>query len=254
MPRLHLLMLIAVSLCATTQANAQLVLVSKTVAPCPIFTSAQPDPLEVRAAGALAKYLEEISGQEFKIAPLPAELPDRAILIGRAVAATPKDLGGDSFVIETKGSRLQIYGGEPVGTIYGVYAFLEEVLGCKWWSYDDEDVPHRAAIEVAELNIVRKPAFIGHYLASAEANNAKNDFVYKSRSTGLERFTGGHTIYALLGQYGKTHPEIYPADAQGDRKPNNIHLCYTAPGIAEALADTLGNEVEKRKGDVTHFT
>lgn len=60
-------------------------------------------------------------------------------------------------------------------------------------------------------------------------------------------------MYALLTPYAKEHPEFYPLNKKGDRKPNRLHFCYTSPGISEALADALSKQIEKRKGGVNNI-
>jgi len=60
----------------------------------------------------------------------------------------------------------------------------------------------------------------------------------------------------MLKKYAEIHPEIYPLvpEKRGGkklvRKFNNLHWCYTAPGIADALTEALEKEVIKRKGNV----
>ena len=57
-----------------------------------------------------------------------------------ADGAAPR-LGGDSFSIRTQDRRLFLVGETPLAVGFAVFAFLEETLGCRWWSCDEEEVP-----------------------------------------------------------------------------------------------------------------
>ena len=248
---MKLVALTFVGLCAVAvPCRAELVLVDKGQNPCPIVLAAQPSQQEQKAAEQLARYLKEISGATFPVQTAADPVPERAILVGPPDPGLAARVGGDGFVLRTEGQRLHIVGSSAGGTAYGVYGFLEDVLGCRWWSYTEEDVPKLPTIVVPDLNREAKPAFVMHHLFNIEAQSTTNDFRLKARSVGLEGFTGSHSLYPLLTPYGKDHPEIYPMGKNGERKANNLHFCYLAPGIAEALAEALGRQVESRKGAV----
>ncbi|MBI3987886.1 MAG: DUF4838 domain-containing protein [Lentisphaerae bacterium] len=232
---------------------AEIVLAGKKVAPYPILTATNAAALEKTAAQELAVYLKRMSGADFAVGVVTGTVPERAICVGRLGAELPADLGLDGFVIQTKGHQLHIAGGTQQGTIYAVYAFLEEVLGCRWWTFNEEDVPAMETPAIGELAIVKKPPFSMHDLFNREAQNSTSNFVYKSRCLSSEQFTGGHTLCPMMAEYGKTHPEIYPADKTGQRKPNDLHLCYTATNLSEALAETFEKDIKARNGNVTNF-
>jgi hypothetical protein len=229
---------------------AAVTLVDANTPPCPIVADIKNNPLEKRVANLLALYLKKITGQTFALKAPAEPLPDRAIIVGAHGIDAPTQLGPDGFILKTQGQRLFIVGGGAQGTAYGVFDFLERELGCHWWSWNEEDVPQRAAITLGDLDVKEQPAFEMHDIMSMEAQTGGNSFAYKSRAKSTLQFTGGHTMYPLLTPAAKEHPEFYPMDAKGERKPNNLHFNYLAPGIAQALADALSNEVEKRKGDV----
>ena len=232
-------------------ARADVVLVKDGNAAQPIYLAATPSPLERTAATELGNYLGKLSGAKFTISTAPNPLPDTGIFVGAFDNAQAAELGPDDFRIRAQGQRLHIVGGRPQATLCGVFAFLEEQLGCRWWSYDEEDLPApRATILVPELDRVTRAAFAIHNVWNREAQSPKNQFVYKARTTSAESISGGHTLYPLLTEYGATHPEIYPMDKEEQRKPNKLHFCYIAPGIAEALAGALAKQVEAKKGDV----
>ena len=86
------------------------------------------------ATGDLKKYLDAVTGAEFSIAPV-SEVPEgmTRILVGdsqHARALAPDvdwdSLGTDDIVIKTVGSDLILAGGQPRGTVYAIYTFLQD--------------------------------------------------------------------------------------------------------------------------------
>jgi Domain of unknown function (DUF4838) len=246
-------------------ALAGLTIMKKGGTPCPILVDKKAHRVTQVAARGLAKYLKQISGGEFKVTKIDANAVPAgpAILVGIKAPSWKKEFFADSFAMRLQGDKLYLFGDNPTANGYAVYAFLEERLGCKWWSYNEEDVPTKATIQIISLDRHVKAQFRQHNLMSMEAQTRTNDFYLKSRAKAHEQFTGNHTLYPLLKEYGKTHPEIYPyvpIRKKGSkkilgykRKHNDIHLCYTAPGIVDALVVALGKEVKKRKGNVKDY-
>ena len=138
------------ALCCARLSAADLTLVANGKPGAAIITAAEPHAL--RAAAAIRKYIEKMSG-----AHLPIIKEDEAprlpvsIFVGHTAAARrfgvkipagfnpairPEVFEEEGFVIKTKGANLFIGGnsdGPYQGTIYGAYEFLER-LGCRWYS------------------------------------------------------------------------------------------------------------------------
>ena len=123
---------------------------------------------ELHAALELQKFLKEISGAEIPITEVTHFncMPeyDHEILLGweYAVGASARvqallkkynvtinfqELGQDGYIIRTIGPHLLITGGRPRGTLYGVYSFLEDYLGCRWYDTTVSVIPKRPTIE-----------------------------------------------------------------------------------------------------------
>lgn len=243
--------------------RAEIVLLENGENPIPIFfpppateSAAQPpgkraaQPEQV-AAKQLATYLQKISGKTFTVSVAPNPLPERGIFVGAADPLLTTGLEPDDFVIKTDKQRIHLTSGSRRTALYPVFAFLEEALGCRWWSWNEEDVPsNQTTLRIPDLNVTHKAAFAIHNPWNQEAGSTQNQFLYKARTTSSESFSGGHTLYPLLTPYATEHPDIFPMDKKGNRKHNKLHFCYTAPDIAQALADALAAQVEARKGDV----
>lgn len=225
----------------------ELVLAAEGRAPWPVVTEKRHE----KAARQLADYLKRISGADFPVVVTNAVPAGPAILVGRFDGPEPAGLKGDSWWVDAAGERLQIDGATAAGVSFGVFAFLEEQLGCRWWAWDEEAVPSNSTIRIPEGRHVQKAVFTQTIMMNREAESPRNAFEYKTRVKNAEAWSGGHTIYALLTPYAKDHPGIYPLDRKtGQRAGNALHFCYSAPGIAEALADALEAEVKKRNGNV----
>lgn len=226
------------------------ILVSRQSPPAPVLIRSGAQPREKQAAEALAKYLSQISGAEFKVTAAEQRIPKRAVMVGEVDFQPPDGVSDEGFVIRTDRQRLRVCGGTPHATMFAVFSLLEEQLGCRWWSWNEEDVPTAETIEIAAQNTHIEPAFRRHNVYNREAQNRRNDFAYKLRTIALTNFTGGHNLCPLLKPYAEKNAEFLPMDKEGVRKFNNLHMNYTADGIDAALAEALEQHVVKRKGDV----
>ncbi len=237
----------------TPIANAPAVsLVTEDISAAPVLSRADAPSQEKLAARQLAAYLTQISDTEFKTTTLAAVLPQRAIIVGPMGTQRPPQLSPEGFSIKTEGQRLQIVGGTPHATLMGVFAFLEEQLGCRWWAWDAEFVPRntKSQLLVIAQHTHIEPAFRRHNVYNREAQNSANQFAHKLRTVSLTNFTGGHNICPLLKPHAEKHPEFFPMDKNGERKFNNLHMNYAAKGIDVTLADVLKQQLANRKGQL----
>lgn len=242
-------------------AEADLRVATDGKADCVIYAPLTARPAHRRAAtpeGYLADYLKTISGADFTVqyVKMPPE-KESGIVVGAFSKAETLTLPGDSWAYRTRadGRQLQLVGSTRRALFIAVFALLENQLGCRWWSANEENVPQSPTITLPVLNEVHKAVFRQTELMNLEASARTNGFEYKLRGVSTEKMTGSHTLYRLLAPYGAAHPEIYPMVNRkiGKRKPNKLHFCYTAPGIAEALAHALETQVEKRDGNVRDY-
>jgi len=182
--------------------------------------------LEKTAATDLKKYLRQVTGAEF---PIDKPCAGPKIIVGPSVTAkelTQKvdwdALGTDGIVIRTVGKDLVLAGGRPRGTIYAVYTFLQDVVGCRWWAPDAETIPSKPTLKIDELDIVYRPQFELRYYHTAPFRNKA--FALKLRqSTGMNYDVAEHTLIKSLlkpDKYYLKHPDWYmfsPTDDEGAR-------------------------------------
>ncbi len=95
---------------------------------------------EIYAAGQLQKYLKYALGVELELDTDASEATEYEILIGNTdrTKEDTTEYGIEEYIIKTEGKNLIITGGEQRGAIYGVYSFLEEYIGCRFFSEDCE--------------------------------------------------------------------------------------------------------------------
>ena len=115
----------------------------------------------------LKKYLDAVTGGHFDVVGQGMDSPANArIFVGDSAAARAlapavhwDDLGTDEIVIKTVGRDLILAGGQPRGTIYAIYTFLQDVVGCRWWAPGEVTVPQQPDLSVTSADINCQPAF-----------------------------------------------------------------------------------------------
>ncbi len=231
-------------------------------------------PAEQFAAEELALHLEQISGVRMPTISDTDALPARAILLGKTRFLTNlgvdvdwESFGKEGHLLRVAGDHLIIAGGRPRGTLYGVYALLEDHLGCRWFAPDTSFIPKRATIRLDQLNIAGKPAFeyrepwmyVGHIWSFWWRDHFDADYVSRTRNSGRlidnththtmdERHGGsfkmpygGHNLSRLVPaeRYAAQYPEYFALyegrrDTEGD-----LELCLTHPEVVRLGTETM---------------
>jgi hypothetical protein len=215
-------------------------------------------PAEKTAAFELQSSLKAVTGA---LPPIVEAAPPGAkqIVLGPcpafAAAFPDVDLSAlkrDGIAIKTSGDALYLAGGRPRGTLYAVYTFLEDVVGCRWWSAEESFTPVKSRLELPELNIVYSPKL---FYREAFYRGAFNP-IYAARSKCNGHFEGipeeygshysllgwCHTFYQLMppDKYFKDHPEWY-SEISGARTAEGAQLCLTND---EMRAEFVKNALE----------
>jgi hypothetical protein len=224
---------------------------------------------ERTAAAELQRHLTAVTGAPFMVREedtVPADTPQIVVGPGpRFQAAFPEvDLAAlkhDGIVIKTKGNQLFLAGGRPRGTLYAVYTFLEDTVGCRWWSSRGEDsfAPDQPTLTLGDLDEVYLPKL--QYREAFYRDAFEGVYAARSKCNGhFERVApeyGGH--YTLLGwchtfnqilppeKYFKQHPEWYSL-VDGERKADWAQLCLTND---EMRAEFTRNALEWIRKDPT---
>lgn len=210
---------------------------------------------ERHAAGELAEFLGQITGGQFALASEPDD--ERVNLFVGPQAARSADggfstegLGAEGMVIRTTPNGLILAGGRPRGTLYAVYTFLEDYLGCRWWSSTESTIPRGPTIRVGDIDVryvppleYREPfwfdAFDGDWAVRNKCNG--NGARLDARRGGQHRYAGFvHTFYPLIPpqKYFESHPEWF-SEIDGKRTTERAQLCLTNESMRAELVKNL---------------
>lgn len=244
--------LIPAFLCAlVTAAPASALTIAKNgTAKVAIIVAVDASAPVVHAAEELSSFLEQVTGAKFP-APGTAAGGGR-ILVGPGAAkkALPdfsaKGLGSDGIMICTVGKDLVLAGGHPRGTLYAVYTFLEEQVGCLWWSSKVSTIPKQPTLKIDELNTSYIPVL--EYREPFWMDAFDGDFAVRNKCNGnserLDEKRGGklsyeghvHTFNRLIppDKYFDKHPEWF-SEIKGKRMRDRSQLCLTNEEMQKEL-------------------
>jgi hypothetical protein len=246
----RVLTLAALSWLMASQVNAQFTLVEKGRSSARIVIPADAIPSERYAAEELQRYIERISGARLEIVGDTARPGRTDILLGdNAHLRTLKNrpaigpLGEDGCVLRTSGSKLILAGGRPRGTLNGVYTFLEEELGVRWFTPELERVLNTNRIRIPKVDRTVVPALESRDVFWREMMRDA-DFASRHRLNGQHyalkpKHGGAFTVYhpfvhsfdALVPpELCKDHPEYWPM-IKGERKSGYVQRCLTHPDV-----------------------
>lgn len=222
-----------------------------------IVLPAEPTSTERIAADELAKYLHQICGTTFEIVDDSGAETDAEIVVGfgrRTDALLPDydygELGNDGFIIKTDGTKLILAGGKLRGTMYAVYSFLEDVLGCRWWTPQEELVPERSVIDLLPIDRTDIPYFICRDTLCISSREGGNNWPVKHKLNGSKTAVtddqggtvrihpGGHSFSSLIDpkEHFDEHPEWF-AMIDGERQP--YQLCVSNEEVVAKCIETV---------------
>jgi hypothetical protein len=249
-----------------------------------IALAADAIPAEKTAAEQLQKYLREVTGATLPIKPegevlatapqiLVGAGPRAKAIVARKPGAASRgfvhwnELGHDGIVIWTEGRTLVLAGGRPRGTLYAVFQFLEESVGCRWWTRTESTIPRKPILTLLPQNRSYVPPF---EFRENHATDVQADPVFATilRENGHQQTQsvewGSH--YNILGYvhtfskilppttYFKEHPEWY-SDPRNNNLPctaasvmpaeQEAQLCVTNPEVAAEFSRQALAWIEK---------
>lgn len=249
-----LLSLVVVSLGAVLSA-APLRLVTGGKSPYVIVVDPDALAAEKHAAEELATFLRQVTGAEFPVLTT-VERPSHPLLLvgpGRVASQVAPHVGSeglkpDGIVIETVGEHLLFTGDRPRGALYAVYSFLEDAVGCRWWSSKVNTIPRIPDLTVPEQHVryvppleYREPfwrdAFDGDWAVRNKANG--NSERLEEKHGGRVRYGGPffvHTFARLVPPetYFQDHPEYF-SEVNGKRLDGYAQVCVTNESVKRII-------------------
>ena len=209
----------------------------------------------MKAASELQSYIEKISGVQIPVKTDAEPVGEYEILVGYTNRSAEGQfdtakLGAEGFVIETVGKKLFIAGSGVRGAIYGVYTFLENYLGCRFYTSDFEKIPSRDVLGVQPIARDEQiPIF--EYRDIDFVVSRQNNFQAKMKVNGVYNNTpaefggkieyiGGfvHTLenWISVKDYYAEHPEYFALNEDGTRQNGwGAQPCLSNPDVMKLV-------------------
>ena len=198
-----------------------------------------PSENETKGGEALKKYLGQIFGAEFEIIrENEFKGQGKFISLGETRLLEKSgekgsfDFSQDGYAIKEKNKNIYIFGGVWSGPLNGVYALLEEDLGCRFWTkLKDDTIP---AIKNGKLSFVPRafnPAFITRGPENCEMLDA--EYIEKNRLRSYDAYGFCHTSfnYVSVNDF-ETNPERFGME-KGERVVHQ--LCWSDPAVVDII-------------------
>ncbi|NLE59225.1 MAG: DUF4838 domain-containing protein [Planctomycetes bacterium] len=218
-------------------------------------------PAEKHAGQELALFLKQTTGADFEVKSSAADDRSR-LLVGPAAARltdprfTTDGLGAEGLIIRTTGKDLILAGGRPRGTLYAVYTFLEDHVGCRWWAPGASSIPKKPTLVFDNLDVKYIPPL--EYREPFWFSGFDGDWAARNKSNGatprLEDKHGGkhviqgfvHTFNGLIppAKYFNEHPEWF-SEIQSKRVQEHSQLCLTNEQMRAELVKNLKDQLRK---------
>jgi hypothetical protein len=188
----------------------------------PVFIAPNATPEERAAAQELARVLEIMSGLPWPVSveKIPATAGfyvgwtqeaarqgDRLKPAADLLAPKPGEIAPDGFRIRSMAGKILLEGATPEATGFAVAWLLQQEGGVRWYAPGPagEMIPRRSEWSVAELNLVREPAYVSREIYGAETRDGTD----WARHNGLRsRLEFNHALAAVFRpEVMAAHPE-----------------------------------------------
>jgi len=221
-----------------------------------IVLTAEASESEKWAAGEMQHWIREISGAEIPVEEIEKQYTGPRICIGYNDLTKEKTgseapvVMDESFRYCSKGADIFIYGGKMRGSMYGVMAFLENELGCRWYTPGVSVIPERKELVFNRFDHSEKPGvrvrndfyFEAFDPVWASRNRMNGSMAARQQPGGVESYWGVHTFYPLMppSEFFIDHPEYYSL-IDGKRIHDHAQLCLSNPDVLKIVTERIKN-------------
>lgn len=226
---------------------------------------------ERKAAKELQQYLQEISGTRFPLKTVPTR---HSIFVGyseqymKPVGLERMADHDESFTYLTKNGNIYIYGGSLRGTLYGVYAFLENEMGVKWLTPECTVTPRLKEKRVTEISSrTERPVFRYRQLLAYPINISHttqtrwrlNELDWLSRAAAkaeygaTERYWGTHTLgkhFISAKKYFAAHPEYF--SLWEGKRISNGQVCLSNANVLKICIAKMKQIIRENPGYIAY--
>ncbi len=208
------------------------------------------------AAKELCFYLEKITGQEHRLYKASDVRKKNEPVIYAGLSEEIKDIdiskcNPDGYILKTlKDNNIVIAGGSDIGTVFGIYGFLQDHCGMRFFlpgphgTYIPQDKP----LKIPSLDSVNNPAFISRLFFV----KTPYDNLWYEHNRMYERFYFHHNLGNLTkpSEYGKDHPEYFPYVKDKHVVPKDDAMrgwqpCMSNPEVIKIVSDKVIDYFQK---------
>lgn len=232
-----------------------LTLISDGTVMCDIVIPQEATDTEQFAAEELRTYLKKMTGLDVLIVrgnntvqPAHFYIGETEAGMGAKVPSGEPDKLKEGFGIRRVKDGLVIRGFSDLGTLYGVYTYLEE-LGIRWYVPGElgEVIPSADALILEALQIEEQPDYPYRWIGTNEwsrRNKCNVNLPMNEQTIGIKVWRAFHTFGALLhpDNYYHDHQEYFPL-VQGKRR-------YQPPRMLQGADILHGNQFETSNPEV----
>lgn len=224
-----------------------------------IVHAAEPMPAEITASKELQKYIQKMSGVNLPIVGDNEAVTEKEIVVGKTNREKEGDFdrdawGPDGYIIKTAQGTIWLLGKNPIGTVYSVHTFLEDYLGCRFYTAEVEKVPKSKDLLVDERGedkrdtqfIFRDIQYLDYEGTDISVKRKLNIEFWGRRipeeyggGITYARDEGGHTFEQFVppSVYFDEHPEYFAMNEEGVRVKDDI--CMSHPDTIRIVIDAV---------------
>ncbi|MBX3242505.1 MAG: DUF4838 domain-containing protein [Chitinophagaceae bacterium] len=233
-----------------------------------IVLNADASESEKWAAGELQHWLYEISGEFLPLHRGDMNAPGARIVIGfseevktKTGASAPAEKD-ESFHYFSSGKDVFIYGGKQRGTMYGVFAFLENEFGCRWYTPKVAVIPkkrklvfenydHKSAPGIRVRDFVYFETFDPTWAARNKRNGRME---YVQQPGGIEAYWAVHTFYLLMppSEFFAKHPEYFSLingkrvfEVEKNPRKQLAQLCLSNKDVLKIMTERIKQKIRQ---------
>ncbi|HEX5025320.1 MAG TPA: DUF4838 domain-containing protein, partial [Agriterribacter sp.] len=178
------------------------------------------------------------------------------IVVGYDEWMKPGDLAPDSldesFRYFNSGPDIFIVGGRKRGTMYGVMSFLENELGCRWYTPAVSVIPQKEKLIFRRYHHSESPGIrvrndfyfeaFDPIWAARNKMNGRMEFV--EQPGGVEAYWSVHTFYPLMppSEFFDKHPEYYSL-IDGKRIHERAQLCLSNSDVLKIITERIKKQM-----------
>ncbi len=206
------------------------------------------DSNEIKAAEELQYYLKKISGVQIPIMEKEMAATNTNIFIGNFEDMMVQDIKPEEILFKVQDDDIYIFGGNSKSTLYAVYTFIENNLGCRFYSPGVELIPKEGKVSIPRSTNCRYSPPVTTRTVHSKLYYENHDFADKRKTTyeAFPRYVPDarvHTFHRFLpaDEYYGSHPEYY-ALRNGKRIPTQ--LCLTNPDVLRIVTEKVASMLE----------